>query len=63
MNAASSRSHAVFSVLLKQQMADDNNNSGDNNNNATISKLPMMKRLASKFHFVDLAGSERVNTI
>ncbi|KAI8150137.1 P-loop containing nucleoside triphosphate hydrolase protein [Fennellomyces sp. T-0311] len=59
MNAASSRSHAVFSVLLKQQMADDNNN-GDNNNNATISTLPMMKRLASKFHFVDLAGSERL---
>ncbi|KAI9259488.1 P-loop containing nucleoside triphosphate hydrolase protein [Phascolomyces articulosus] len=61
VNAASSRSHAVFSVLLKQQLAEDNNSNEINNNNApSIDKLPIMKRIASKFHFVDLAGSERL---
>jgi hypothetical protein len=44
MNKTSSRSHAIFSVTLKQQITEDD----------------MNKRLVSKFHFVDLAGSERV---
>lgn len=47
MNRVSSRSHAIFSVILKQNIPDDQ----DNN---------IEKRLVSKFHFVDLAGSERV---
>ena len=58
VNAASSRSHAVFSVLLKQQLADNNNK--ENNNTTSIDDLAIVKRIASKFHFVDLAGSERV---
>lgn len=47
MNAVSSRSHAIFSVVLKQQRRE-----GDSDDN--------LKSLTSKFHFVDLAGSERV---
>ncbi|KAI8084778.1 uncharacterized protein BX664DRAFT_360608 [Halteromyces radiatus] len=44
MNTVSSRSHAVFSVILKQTRPD----------------LEDTKSLTSKFHFVDLAGSERL---
>ncbi|KAI7885189.1 kinesin-domain-containing protein [Lichtheimia hyalospora FSU 10163] len=47
MNAVSSRSHAIFSVILKQQLPDEEQ-SEDN------------KTIVSKFHFVDLAGSERL---
>ena len=50
MNAVSSRSHAIFSVILKQQLPDEEQ-SEDN------------KTIVSKFHFVDLAGSERVSNI
>ncbi|KAI8136752.1 hypothetical protein BJV82DRAFT_386168 [Fennellomyces sp. T-0311] len=52
MNSVSSRSHAIFSVMLKQQVPEDDDN--DNTNNKT-------KTMVSKFHFVDLAGSERLN--
>ena len=51
MNTVSSRSHAIFSVILKQTKPDD----GENNEGT---KSP--QSLTSKFHFVDLAGSERV---
>ncbi|RKO94152.1 P-loop containing nucleoside triphosphate hydrolase protein, partial [Blyttiomyces helicus] len=44
MNASSSRSHAIFSVILKQERW-----AGGSWHN-----------LVSKFHFVDLAGSERL---
>lgn len=47
MNAVSSRSHAIFSVILKQQLPDEDN-------------ADQRKTIVSKFHFVDLAGSERV---
>ncbi|CDH48941.1 kif21a protein [Lichtheimia corymbifera JMRC:FSU:9682] len=52
VNATSSRSHAIFSVLLKQQIANQESSATDSQ--------PSTKRLASKFHFVDLAGSERL---
>lgn len=55
VNATSSRSHAIFSVLLKQQIANQESSATDSQ--------PSIKRLASKFHFVDLAGSERVRSI
>ena len=48
MNSVSSRSHAIFSVILKQQKPE------------TEDGKIVMKSLNSKFHFVDLAGSERV---
>ncbi|KAI7885704.1 kinesin-domain-containing protein [Lichtheimia hyalospora FSU 10163] len=47
MNAVSSRSHAIFSVILKQQLPDEDN-------------ADQRKTIVSKFHFVDLAGSERL---
>lgn len=43
MNAVSSRSHAIFSVILRQHRPDQDQTAS----------------LTSKFHFVDLAGSER----
>ncbi|KAI8907325.1 P-loop containing nucleoside triphosphate hydrolase protein, partial [Gorgonomyces haynaldii] len=46
MNASSSRSHAIFTVTLRQDIP-------------ATSDLPDRK-LISKFHFVDLAGSERL---
>ncbi|KAI9025980.1 hypothetical protein CLU79DRAFT_743991 [Phycomyces nitens] len=48
MNTVSSRSHAIFSVILKQQRQEVD---GDSKS---------LKSLTSKFHFVDLAGSERL---
>ncbi|CEI90688.1 hypothetical protein RMCBS344292_05005 [Rhizopus microsporus] len=48
MNSVSSRSHAIFSVLLKQQKPLEEDGK------------KMVKSLSSKFHFVDLAGSERL---
>jgi hypothetical protein len=50
MNNTSSRSHAIFSVILKQEYTTEDDSSS-----------PNVKRLVSKFHFVDLAGSERVS--
>ncbi|KAI9254644.1 hypothetical protein BY458DRAFT_535636 [Sporodiniella umbellata] len=44
MNSVSSRSHAIFSVILRQKTAQQG---GD-------------QLIVSKFHFVDLAGSERL---
>ncbi|KAI9494694.1 hypothetical protein BDB00DRAFT_301828 [Zychaea mexicana] len=48
MNSVSSRSHAIFSVILKQQVPEEENENS-------------RKTIVSKFHFVDLAGSERLN--
>lgn len=47
MNSVSSRSHAIFSVILKQKVRQEKED----------------QVIVSKFHFVDLAGSERVKPI
>ncbi|KAH7060277.1 hypothetical protein BKA57DRAFT_373342, partial [Linnemannia elongata] len=67
MNQTSSRSHAIFSVILKQQRSEepDPTPEGEEEDAADIAppKTPHekpLKKLASKFHFVDLAGSERL---
>ncbi|KAF9544149.1 Kinesin-like protein kif21b [Mortierella hygrophila] len=67
MNQTSSRSHAIFSVILKQQRTDepDPTPEGEEEHAAAVAptKTPHekpLKKLASKFHFVDLAGSERL---
>lgn len=68
MNSTSSRSHAIFSVILKQfqvESADEalvENTTLSDQTNASNSAAQQTKRLVSKFHFVDLAGSERVNS-
>lgn len=51
MNSVSSRSHAIFSVILKQQKPEDDQDG-----------KRVTRSLTSKFHFVDLAGSERVSS-
>ncbi|CAO3630895.1 unnamed protein product [Mucor fragilis] len=62
MNSTSSRSHAIFSIILKQfqvESADETLALSDQTN-ASSTAAPQTKRLVSKFHFVDLAGSERL---
>jgi hypothetical protein len=75
MNEKSSRSHAIFSVTLKQERYVPSSPNSSRAASPVASKL-QAKRVAnanrapddgdwiittSKFHFVDLAGSERVN--
>ncbi|KAF9179988.1 Kinesin-like protein kif21b [Haplosporangium sp. Z 767] len=70
MNQTSSRSHAIFSVILKQQRSEEPEPAVEVNENGesgsptaapvVTTKAPPLKKLASKFHFVDLAGSERL---
>lgn len=52
MNAQSSRSHALFTILIRRQRVMTPEEAG----NATGD----LETLTSKFHFVDLAGSERL---
>ena len=47
MNVVSSRSHAIFTVMLKQRSQDP--------------ETKNWRNVLSKLHFVDLAGSERVH--
>jgi hypothetical protein len=54
MNSVSSRSHAIFSVIIKQQMPEEDQ---------TVPGSESKQNVISKFHFVDLAGSERVNAL
>ncbi|KAK0399620.1 hypothetical protein QR680_003139 [Steinernema hermaphroditum] len=51
MNQVSSRSHAIFTVFLKQERASELNGE---------SETREVEFLNAKFHFVDLAGSERL---
>ena len=52
MNSQSSRSHAIFTLNIKQKYMANESQSGVNENE--------MQTLTAKFHFVDLAGSERL---
>ncbi|CAG8441535.1 13398_t:CDS:2 [Acaulospora colombiana] len=70
MNAVSSRSHAIFSVILKQTKIENPEENKENDPQAAAaadssskkSKKPksLTAKITSKFHFVDLAGSERL---
>uniref|UniRef100_A0AC34GR89 Kinesin-like protein n=1 Tax=Panagrolaimus sp. ES5 TaxID=591445 RepID=A0AC34GR89_9BILA len=55
MNEQSSRSHAIFSIYLKQQRPCQSLDA-DSASNTTVD----FEFLTAKFHFVDLAGSERI---
>ncbi|GET58565.1 P-loop containing nucleoside triphosphate hydrolase protein [Rhizophagus irregularis DAOM 181602=DAOM 197198] len=68
MNMVSSRSHAIFSVILKQTRVENLKENKENDapppETSTTSKRKSKQKLltskvTSKFHFVDLAGSER----
>lgn len=70
MNQTSSRSHAIFSVILKQQRAEEQETPEGEEHPPVVptththgrgSNDKALKKLTSKFHFVDLAGSERVS--
>ncbi|CAB4439666.1 unnamed protein product [Rhizophagus irregularis] len=69
MNMVSSRSHTIFSVILKQSRAENLEESKENDASpaeySTASKRKskqksLKSKVISKFHFVDLAGSERL---
>ncbi|KAJ1934948.1 Kinesin-like protein kif21b, partial [Linderina macrospora] len=62
MNRTSSRSHAIFTVILRQQGRRSGSQSAKNGGSPgsdymTLDSGPLM---ISKMHFVDLAGSERI---
>jgi hypothetical protein len=73
MNSQSSRSHAIFSVIMSQQRGSSFSSGTPRMNGLNGSRPPskMGKRsddiesvtITSKLHFVDLAGSERVSYI
>lgn len=52
MNELSSRSHALFTILIRRQRVMSADESGSPEDD--------LETLTSKFHFVDLAGSERL---
>nr|CAD7464219.1 unnamed protein product [Timema tahoe] len=55
MNSQSSRSHAIFTLLVKQRRLDP-----DSDDEVQSDAVNEFETLTAKFHFVDLAGSERL---
>ncbi len=55
MNEGSSRSHAVFTIIIDQKIV-------KNIDHAPGDDVPQIaeENISAKFHFVDLAGSERI---
>ncbi|KAI8608764.1 hypothetical protein BC830DRAFT_1153935 [Chytriomyces sp. MP71] len=65
MNATSSRSHAIFTIILRQTItlplpAIADASSTDTTASPPVAALTSTSNFTSKFHFVDLAGSERL---
>ncbi|RHZ77668.1 hypothetical protein Glove_174g183 [Diversispora epigaea] len=73
MNAVSSRSHAIFSVILRQTRVESLEDLEPQSSHASQPSQPaaesskkkkqpkgLTAKITSKFHFVDLAGSERL---
>jgi hypothetical protein len=68
MNEKSSRSHAIFTVSLRQEKASENKTLRRPASSMSVKSNTSSSRrdeefliTTSKFHFVDLAGSERVS--
>ncbi|XP_022657129.1 kinesin-like protein KIF21B isoform X6 [Varroa destructor] len=57
MNSQSSRSHAIFTLIIRQQKFLPGGRGNDEEGAVTEND---METLTAKFHFVDLAGSERI---
>ncbi|XP_071455013.1 kinesin-like protein KIF21A [Hetaerina americana] len=64
MNTQSSRSHAIFTLHVKQQRMVRETNENDANGELDVvpgnQPTKEFETLTAKFHFVDLAGSERL---
>ncbi|CAG2214012.1 KIF21 [Mytilus edulis] len=65
MNVQSSRSHAIFTLHVKQHRMVPNEPENDDDNDeketdSTQGEVNEFETLTAKFHFVDLAGSERL---
>jgi len=64
MNAQSSRSHAIFTVIVQQiwrtKTSMETTGTSDNNTNECSASGVTVEMKTSKIHFVDLAGSERL---
>ncbi|XP_052738469.1 kinesin-like protein KIF21A [Bicyclus anynana] len=58
MNSSSSRSHAVFTLLLRQRRLAADQDSAERETDGETPE--QYETLTAKFHFVDLAGSERL---
>ncbi|KAI8438902.1 hypothetical protein MSG28_011231 [Choristoneura fumiferana] len=58
MNSSSSRSHAVFTLLMRQRRLAPDQDVADREGDAEAPE--QYETLTAKFHFVDLAGSERL---
>lgn len=58
MNSSSSRSHAVFTLLLRQRRLAPDQEVADKESETEAPE--QYETLTAKFHFVDLAGSERL---
>lgn len=58
MNSSSSRSHAVFTLLMRQRRLAPDQDQVDKD--AENEAPEQYETLTAKFHFVDLAGSERL---
>lgn len=60
MNSQSSRSHAIFTLHIKQQRLVTVENDLTDSKEENIDPSNEFETLTAKFHFVDLAGSERL---